>query len=119
MTGYRQSSFDPYAHEQPGPPLKPYNWVQWTGVAFGTAGMAIILLEWAGKLGWVPRWIDDAGFAPVSLMIVALVLINSRRGPSTQVGSEQLAKNRRILLVTVAILAAILGAALVIEFTGA
>jgi hypothetical protein len=117
MTGYRQSSFDPNAFEQPGPPLKPYNWVQWTGIGFAAVGVAIILLEWAGKLGLIPRWIDDAGFAPVSLMLIGMVLINSRRAPSTQAGSEQLANNRRILILTVAICAVVLGATLVIEFT--
>ena len=26
MSGYREHSFDPNAYEQPGRPLKPYNW---------------------------------------------------------------------------------------------
>ena len=60
MTGYREHSFDPNAYEQPGPPLKPYNWLQWSGVAVVIAGAAVIFAEWFGKLGWIPRWIEDA-----------------------------------------------------------
>ena len=119
MSGYRQSSFDPNAYEHPGPPLKPYNWVQWTGVAIGVVGAALIVVDLLGRIGWTPRWIDDPSPAPFMLLILAAALINSRRAPKTLVGSEQLEKNRRLLLITVAICAAILGAALVIEFQGA
>ena len=117
MTGYREHSFDPNAYEQPGPPLKPYNWVQWTGVAIGSVGAALITLNLLGKTGLIPQWVDSSP-APFMLLVVGMVLINSRRGPAVQVGSEQLAKNRRVLLVTVAVLAAVLAAALVIEFGG-
>ena len=119
MTGYREHSFDPNAFEQPGPPLKPYNWLQWSGVAVVIAGAAVIFAEWFGKLGWIPRWIEDAGVAPVTFMILGWVMINSRRGPSTLVGSEQLEKNRRILIVTGIAVAAIAGIAAFIEFSGA
>jgi hypothetical protein len=47
-----------------------------------------------------------------------MVLVNSRRAPATQVGSELLAKNRRVLLITIAICAAIIGAAIAIEYSG-
>ena len=116
MTGYREHSFDPYAYEQPGPPLKPYNWVQWSGVAIGSVGAALITLNLLGKVGWIPQWVDDPSPASFVLLVVGMVLINSRRGPAVQVGSEQLAKNRRTLLITVAICAAILGIAAVVEF---
>jgi hypothetical protein len=119
MTGYREHGFDPNAFEQPGPPLKPYNWVQWTGVAIGTVGAALITLDLLARIGWAPQWIDAPSPVPFSLLVIGMVLINSRRAPGTQVGSEQLAKNRKVLLITVAICAAILGAALVIEFSGA
>ena len=119
MSGYRQHGYDPHAYEQPGAPLKPYNMVQWSGVAIGGVGMVLITLDVLAKLGWTPRWIDDLSPAPFVLLIAGLVLVNSRREPSALVGSEQLAKNRRTLLITAAICAVILGAALVIEFSGA
>ena len=116
MSGYRQHSFDPNAYEQPGPPLKPYNWVQWTGVAIGSVGMVMTTLQVLGQIGWLPQWIDDPSPSSFMLLIIGITLINSRREPSTLAGSEQLQKNRRLLLITVAICAAVLGAALVIEF---
>ena len=119
MSGYREHSFDPNAYEQPGPPLKPYNWVQWTGVAIGSVGAALITLGLLGRIGWIPRWIDNPPPTSFMLLVIGMFLVNSRRAPGVQVGSEQLAKNRRVLLITVAICAAILGAALVIEFSGA
>ena len=118
MTGYREHSFDPNAYEQPGPPLKPYNWVQWTGVAIGTVGAILVTLDVLARIGWAPRWIDPSP-APFMLLIIGTLFVNSRRAPGTQVGSEQLAKNRRVLLITVAICAAIIGAAVVIELSGA
>ena len=119
MSGYREHGFDPNAYEQPGPPLKPYNWVQWTGVAIGSVGAILVTLDVLARIGWTTRWIGDPSPAPFFLLILGTVLVNSRRAPGVEVGSEQLAKNRRTLLITAAICAAILGAALVIEFSGA
>ena len=117
MSGYREHNFDPYAYEQPGRPLRPFNWVQWTGVAFEALGLGLMLAHLAGQIGWIaPFFGSSFGFAA---MIIGLALINSRREPGTQIGSEQLARNRRVLLITVAIVAAIIGAAAVIEFSGA
>lgn len=116
MSGYREHSFDPNVYDQPGPVLKPYNWVQWTGVAVMAVGAGIILVEWAGKLGWLPRWIGDAGFTPVSVMLLGSVLVSSRRAPGTPIEEEQRARNKRTLLITIAVCAALLGAAMVIEF---
>jgi hypothetical protein len=119
VSAYRQSSFDPNAYERPGPPLKPFNWVQWSGVAVMIAGGALLLASLLGLIGWVPQWMKEFSPAPIMLMVIGMFLINSRRHPGTEiVGSEQLAQNRRVLLITVAICAAILGAALVIEFSG-
>ena len=119
MSGYREHSFDPNVYDQPGPVLKPYNWVQWTGVAMMAAGAGIFLVEAAGKLGWLPRSIVDAGFAPVSVMLIGSVLVNSRRAPGTPIEEQQRARNKRTLLITLAICAAMLGVAAIIEFTGA
>ena len=117
MSGYREHNFDPYAYEQPGRPLRPFNWVQWTGVAFELLGLGLFLAQIAAQLGWIAPFVGTGlGFAA---MIIGMVLINSRREPASQVDSEQLAKNRRVLLITILVCAAILGAAVVIEFLGA
>ena len=118
MSGYREHSFDPNAFEQPGKPMRPYNWVQWTGIAIGGLGVLLTTVHLAGKIGLFPRWLDDSPPAFL-LLLLGLVLVNSRREPSTLAGSAQLEKNRKLLLITVAICAAILGIALVIEFGGA
>ena len=52
-------------------------------------------------------------------MFPGIFLINSRRHPYVDEAPEQQARNRRMLLITIAICTAVLGAALVIEFTGA
>jgi hypothetical protein len=119
MTGYRQSSFDPNAYEQPGAPLRPFNAFQWLGVAIASLGVLLFLVQIAGRFGWIPDWFGDVSSSAVMLTLIGTLFINSRRERGTQVGSEQLVRNRRILLITVAILAAVLGAALVIQFTGA
>ena len=119
MTGYRQSGFDPNAFEQAGRPLRPFNWVQWSGVALGMAGIVLSTLHLAGRFGLVPPWIDDSSPWSLILIIVGVVLINSRREPSTLAGSEQLEKNRRVLLVTALVIVAILGAAALIDSLGA
>ena len=119
MTGYREHSFDPNAYEQPGPPLKPYNWVQWTGVALGGVGIALIAIHFAGRAGLIPQWIEDPSPAPFMLMLIGIALINSRRGLATMVGSEQLEKNRKFLWIAIAICALGLAAALANDLLGA
>ncbi len=117
MSGYRQHGFDPGAFEQPGAPLRPYNWVQWTGIALGSVGMALTLLHFAGRADWIPQLVE--GRPPFLLLIVGVVLINSRRAPSTVTTPEQQARNKRTLVITVAICAIIFGIAAAIEFSGA
>jgi hypothetical protein len=117
MAGYREHSFDPYAYEQPGRPMRPFNWVQWTGVALEVLGLCMFLAYVGGKLGWIAPVVRSGfGFMP---MIIGMTLINSRREPGTPAGSEQLQRNRKVLLITIATLAVILGAAVVIESLGA
>jgi hypothetical protein len=118
MNGYRQSNYDPEAYQQEGAPLRPYNWVQWTGIALGVVGLALVLADVAGELGWINPWFD--GNPPlVLLLILGVVLINSRRAPATDVTPEQRAANRRMLFITLAISALVLGAAAIIDLTGA
>ena len=114
MMSYRRHSYDPNVFEQPGRPLRPFNWVQWTGVALEVIGLGLFVSHIVGKIGWItPVGWFQFGVTP---MILGALLINSRREPGTLVGSEQVARNRKLLLITVAICAAVLGAALVIEF---
>ena len=119
MTGYRQHGYDPNAYEQPGAPMKPYNWVQWTGVAIGGTGVVLITLDVLGKLGWIPQWIDDPSPAFFMLLVIGMVLVNSRREPGNLITEEQRAKNKRVLLITITVCAVILGVAAIIEFSGA
>ena len=118
MSGYRQSNFDPDAYQHPGAPLRPYNWVQWAGVAMGVIGLGLFLVHLAGKMGWIapPVGYSAAGLVP---LLAGSALINSRRSPSTLVTAEQRARNTRTLVITVALCAIVLGVAALIEFSGA
>jgi lysylphosphatidylglycerol synthetase-like protein (DUF2156 family) len=118
VSGYRQSSFDPNAFEQPGAPLRPYNWVQRLGMTLALVGLVMTLARAAGEFGWIEP-LPIMHFPGSILLIIGAVLVNSRRAPSTLVTSEQLARNKRVLVITVAICAVILGLAAAIEFTGA
>jgi hypothetical protein len=118
MSGYREHSFDPYAYEQPGRPMHPFNRVQWCGAALIVTSITTLLLYFAGRAGWIVPLVEGVQVSTM-LSIFGLALINSRREPGTRVGSEQLQRNRRVLLITVAAVAAILGIATIIEFSGA
>ena len=119
MSGYRQSSYDPDAYQQVGGPLRPFNWVQWTGVALEGAGMFLILADLAAKVSWVPAITAVPRIAPFMLLIIGVSLLNSRRAPAHDTSPEQHAANRRMLWITLAIAVLILGVAAAIEFLGA
>ena len=120
MSGYRQSGYDSEAYQTMGRPLRPFNWLQWTGVAFEVAGVILFLVKLAEKSGWIPQWVDLPLISAVMLMIIGMSLINSRREPANDVTPQQHAANRRLLIVTVGLCAIILGAATIVTlFTGA
>ena len=77
--GYRQHSFDPNAYEQQGKPLRPFNWVQWSGVAAAIVGLAIDAVYFAGKLGWSKAPLDSPSLA-MPFILLGVVLVNSRSG---------------------------------------
>ena len=118
MSGYRTSSFDPNASTRVGAPMRPFNWVQWTGVAFIVVGLAIDLIYVAGRLGWIPSSIFGSGIA-IALILPGIAMINSRRYPGDPAPELQRTRNQRMLLITVAVIAAVLGAAAAIQFSGA
>ena len=119
MSSYRQSNYDPDAHQAMGRPLRPFNWVQWTGVGLEVVGLGLFLLALAGQLGWFPRAANVPSISGIMLMLVGISLINSRREPSVDVTPEQRAANRRLLVITIAICAAVLGLAAAIDYLGA
>ena len=117
MASYREHNFDPNAYEQPGPPVRAFNWVQWAGVALEVIGLGLFLVHLAGKIGWIDPLVGSGvGLVP---MIVGVLLINSRRMPSELVTPEQQERNTRTLIITVVAGAAIFGAVTLIELTGA
>jgi uncharacterized membrane protein len=117
MASYREHNFDPNAYEQPGPPLRPYNWVQWTGVALEVIGLGLFLAHLAGKIGWIDPLVGS-GVALVP-MIVGVLLINSRRQSDTLITPEQQARNKRTLIITIVAGVLIFAAVTLIELTGA
>ncbi len=117
MASYREHNFDPNAYEQPGPPLRPFNWVQWTGVALEVIGLGLFLVHLAGKIGWIDPLVGSGvGLVP---MIAGVLLINSRRMPPELVTPGQQERNTRTLIITVIAGAVIFGVVTLIELTGA
>jgi hypothetical protein len=98
MSGYRDSSnYDPYASPRYGRPLRPYNWVQWTGVAFVLVGIAIDLSYFAGRLGWIPR--DVTPLVALLPIMSGAILVNSRREIVVDPAPELAAERKRALIV--------------------
>jgi hypothetical protein len=118
MSGYREHGFDPNASERLGRPLRPFNWVQWTGVALAVLSVAINLGYLGSQAGWIPKWIGTPVIATTPL-VFGVVLINSRRETVTDPAPELAEARRRWLIITVAICAAVLGIATVLTFKGA
>ena len=117
MASYREHNFDPNAYEQPGPPLRPYNWVQWTGVALEVIGLGLFLAHLAGRIGWIEPLVGSGvGLVP---MIVGVLLVYSRRQSDTLVTPEQQERNKRTLVITVIAGAIIFGVVTLIDFQGA
>jgi hypothetical protein len=118
MTGYREHSFDPNGTTSYGRPLRPFNWVQWTGVGLAVVSIAINVAFLASAAGWIPKAIGSPALATGPLL-VGVALINSRRVEVPDPAPELAAARRKWLIITVAVCAAILGAATVIAFKGA
>ena len=117
MSGYRDSSnYDPYASPRYGRPLRPYNWVQWTGVALVLVGMAIDFSYFAGRLGWLRRDITPVVALPP--LMIGVALINSRRQEVVDPAPELAAERKRWTIIVVIVCAVVIGAALILDYLG-
>ena len=119
MTGYREHGFDPNAYDRPGPPLRPYNWVQWTGFAIMVAGLLLAFAYFLGKLGLVPQWPGDSSPLPFAAILLGTVLVNSRRAEPTELTPEEQARGRRTLVITAIVCTITLAAVAAIDLYGA
>jgi hypothetical protein len=113
MSGYRETSFDPNSYPRYGKPLRPYNWVQWTGVALVLLGIGIDLVYFAGRLGWV-RAMNSPTYALAPLFL-GISLVNSRREILDDPAPELAAARKRGLMIVTAICVVVLGAAAAID----
>ena len=115
MAGYRDTSnFDPMASPRYGKPLRPFNWVQWTGVALMVLGLAVDALYFAGRLGWTSKPMATPTLAVVPLL-VGVSLVNSRRDEVPDLAPELAAQRKRMLIIVTLICVVVLGAATIIE----
>ena len=117
MSGYREHGFDPGAYERQGPPMRPYNWMQWTGIGFGLLGVAFYLAYFAGRAGWMPQLLHSpmVGFP---MLILGVILVSSRRGTIPDPAPELAGARRRWMLIVATLCTAIFGAALIVQFKG-
>ena len=118
MSGYRQSSYDPNAYEPWGRPMRPYNAVQWVGVAIVVLGIVLFLAMIAGDLGVASfhRFRDAPAVIPI---LVGNLLIYSRRHPATDPAPELAPARKRWFTIIVLVCAIVIGGAALIEYTGA
>ena len=120
MSGYRdRSNYDPYAGGDYGPPLRPYNWVQWIGVGFIVLGTLYALAFLLGEAGVIPPFLAKSPQPFATFPLIGMLLVNSRRQPRNPVAEEQRRRNQRAMLITAAIVVPILVAAAAIDLLGA
>ena len=116
MSGYRDTSnFDPYASPRYGKPLRPFNGVQWTGVALILFGLAMYFAYFAARLHWIRDLLGSPAPAIGPLML-GVALVNSRREELTDLAPELAADRRRWLIIVTLVCVVVFGAALVIDF---
>jgi hypothetical protein len=118
MSGYREHSFDPNAGERrSGPPMRPFNWVQWTGVTFVVIAVAIDIAYAGSAFGWWPKVLKSPAFSTTPL-IFGMMMIASRRQSVVDPAPELAAARRRWLIITVAVCFVILGVATIFAMKG-
>ena len=112
---YRESGFDPNAYPRYGPPLRPYNWVQWCGLALVLIGIGVDLLYFAGRFGWTRQWIDSPALA-MSPIILGAILVNSRR--QLLEGEPRTPSRRTLVIIAIALAAFALALTALLYFQG-
>ena len=112
MAGYREHGFEPDHWEPMGPPIRPYNAVQWAGVGCFLVGIAIFLVYIAGRFGWMKPVIDEPMMS-TSFMVFGVVLINTRRHPVAPEDRDRI-KRRTTITLIVAVVVAVIAAGLAI-----
>lgn len=120
MTGYREhSNYELFGAPDYGRrPIRPFNWVQWTGVALAALGIAIDFAYLASRLAWIAR--APSPIVAVGPLILGVTLVNSRRHPADiDIAPELAAARRRWLLIVAAVCITVLGAATIIDLAGA
>ena len=118
MAGYRDTSnFDPMPSSY-GPPLRPYNKVQWIGAAMQLIAAAGYGYYIAQQAGWVP----DLGFNTMMIalpfLLFGMTFVYSRRQEPVDLAPELAAQRKRWMFITVAISALIIGTAIVLDYYG-
>jgi hypothetical protein len=118
MTGYREHSFNPSAGERSGgPPMRPFNWVQWTGVAFVVIAIAVDLAYVGSAFGWWPKIMKTPVLSTTPL-IFGMMMITSRRQSIVDPAPELAAARRKWLVIVFAVCAVILGVATIFAMKG-
>ena len=119
MAGYREHSFDPNAAPPGsyGPPMRPFNWLQWIGVALIVLGIGADLLFLAASAHLVPLNIKSPMLG-TSPLVVGIVLINSRRQQVTDPAPELAADRRKWMAIVLAICAVVLGIGTIFAMNG-
>lgn len=116
MAGYRESSFDLTGSPRYGRPLRPYNWVQWTGVGLIVVGLVIDAIYFSGRLGWISK--TDAPMLALPPIMAGALLVNSRREQVADPAPELAAERKRWLIIVTILCVAIIGAAVVLDYLG-
>ena len=117
MSGYRDASnFDPMPSAY-GPPLRPYNKVQWLGVAMQAVAFAAYGYYFAERFGWVRDRGVDTMLIGLPFLILGMSLTYSRRQEPVDLAPELAGARKRWLLITTVLCVALLGVATIIEFT--
>lgn len=106
---YRQTRY--VSVLQWGKPLRPYNKVQMLGVALIAASIAWLLLWFAGRLGWTPRWIEET-WPFIVMSPLGNLLLYSRR--EDYVPPDEAEHRREVLRTVVVVLGVIVFSALFI-----
>lgn len=116
MSGYRdRPGFDP--NGEPSRPARPFNAMQWTGLALIVVSVAFNLGYLAGEIGWLPKW-HIGPTTMIGPLILGVVLVNSRQQPVQDLAPELASDRRRWLIIVGSICAVILGAATILALWG-